>query len=484
MDQSQLIELIRTLKPEETAQIRHFAAIPLFTNGRMRGQIIPLLDICLSHAWSSDEQKLEKSQLFSKIFPGQAFVEGKLEKVMVEAHKVVRAFLLTQRYFRQENEFQQFLDFSEEVRDRGLDKRYQQLVLKLKKIQDGESRENQQYYHHKFLLEYAQYEEASLRNQGKGDLGIPETLHALELNYYLNQFTLLNQYLMQQKIAHLQVPEVVKSLIDREHIPEKYLEESASIKINYEIFKLLKKDTPTAVDIQDLFDLLLSHERKIDVKNLIDFYNYLRNLCVLAISNDYEKLEMASMLHILYKDNLGRGFLHRDGKIGQSKYMAVAVNALLVGEFDWALTFIEKYKNEVRDDNETQDVYRLNLANYYFKVGRFSECLDNLPDTPPTILYLLLSKRLELKSYYELHSDLLPYKLDAFKMFLSRTSQKLLSESQRKINTDFANFLHQLIHSIPGDPKRSETIVKRLHEKKQAAEWRWLLEKAKALKLP
>jgi len=81
-----------------------------------------------------------------------------------------------------------------------------------------------------------------------------------------------------------------------------------------------------------------------------------------------------------------------------------------------------------------------------------------------------------------LRSELLTYKLDAFKMFLSRTSQKLLSENQRQINSDFANLLHQLIHSLQGDPKRSELLVKRVLEKKQSAEWPWLLEKAKELK--
>ncbi len=482
MEQSQLVELIRTLKPEELAQIRHFAAIPFFNNGRMRAQIIPLLDIFLNHPWHFSEQKLEKKEVYATVFPSQEFVEGKLDKVMVEAHKVVKNFLLVQRYLREENEFGQLLDFSEEVRSRGLEGRYFKIISKLQKIQEGDPKDSGQYYHRQFLLEYAQFEEATIQNQGKGDLNIPETLHALELDYYLNQLTLLNQYLIQQKIANLEVPEGIRSLIEREHVPVKCLEESALIRINHEIFKLLKKDFPSASGIQALYDLLLITDHDIDSKYLIDFYNYLRNLCVLAISADYEKLEMASMLHTLYKDNLSRGYLHRDGKIGQSKYMAVASNALLVEEFDWALAFIEKYKHEVRGDNETQDIYRLNLANYLFKMGRYSECLDNLPDTFPIVLYLLLGKRLELKAYYELRSELLPYKLDAFKMFLSRTSQKLLSEAQRQIHTDFANFLHQIVSSIPGDPKRSDLIVSRIKEKKQSAEWRWLLEKAQALK--
>ena len=41
---------------------------------------------------------------------------------------------------------------------------------------------------------------------------------------------------------------------------------------------------------------------------------------------------------------------------------------------------------------------------------------------------------------------------------------------------------HQIVYSTPGDAKRSELLVKRVHERKQAAEWRWLLEKAQELR--
>lgn len=85
--------------------------------------------------------------------------------------------------------------------------------------------------------------------------------------------------------------------------------------------------------------------------------------------------------------------------------------------------------------------------------------------------------------HYELNSSFLPYKLDAFKMFLSRTSQKLLSESQKQLNVDFANLLTQLMASAPGDKKRAELLIKRIQGKKQTAEWRWLFEKAKVLSI-
>jgi hypothetical protein len=45
MEQSLLAELIRSLKSDEKAQILQFAATGMINNGRMKAQVIPLLDV-------------------------------------------------------------------------------------------------------------------------------------------------------------------------------------------------------------------------------------------------------------------------------------------------------------------------------------------------------------------------------------------------------------------------------------------------------
>ncbi len=484
MEQSHLMELLRVLQAKEKEQVLEFAATSYFNNSKLKPHILPLLEICICHIEKRPMQKLDKKDVFAQMFPGKTFVSGKLEKIMVEAHKIVRASLLIQDYFHEKNEFQRGLNFSEIVRRNGLDVRHQQIVERLKRSQEEILLKNSAYFFQQFQLEQAIHKNESLHNQGKGDLNVPNALISLEVYFYLNKIILLNQFLLQQKVANIVTPDNIRPLIESNFIPEYCINESPDVRINYEIFLLLKKNRLESNEVKSLYHLLLFYEDKLDSESLHEFFAYLRNLCMLTISQDYENSQMEHLLHELYIDNLQKGYLHYEGKLSRTRYWMISSNAIRVKDFEWALGFIEKFKNEIRDENESQDIYRLNFANYLFGISKFLECLDYIPSTTVFIDYLLLGKRLELKALYELQSDLLPYKLDAFKMFLSRTSQKLLSESQRKINTDFANFLHQLIHSIPGDPKRSETIVKRLQEKKQAAEWRWLLEKAKALKLP
>ena len=482
MEQSHLIELIRTLDKAEKEQILQFVDLPFFNQGKMRAYVVPLLDICLNHSWHPPQQRLEKKEVFASLFPSQTFIEGKLEKIMVEAHKVVRTVLVVCNYLREENEFHQIFDFSEIARTRGLDARYQQLLAKLQKMQEGDPWKNAPYFYRQFLLEKAKHDEETIHNHVKGDLNIPNVIHALSLHYYLNHLAMLNFLLLQQKAAKVEVPESLKSQLGESLLPELYLEESPALRANHTIFNLLKKDRPEPNDIRSLFDFLKLHEKNFDKVNLQEFYSYLRSLCILVLSADIERVEIEDTLHELYKDNLERGYLHYEGKLHPSRYWAVSSNAVRVNDFDWAIEFIEKYKHEIIGENESRDIYRLNLANYLFGKGRFSESLDNIPATSPYVDYLLAGKRLEIKAYYELKSDLLSFRLEAFKVFLSRTSPKLLSEAHKQNHVDFANLLTQISVSIPGDHKRAERVIKRLQEKKQSAEWRWLLEKAKALK--
>ena len=201
MEQSQLIELLRTLQPEEREQVMQFATLSFVNNGKLKAQVIPLLKICLNYLSSENHEELGSNETFEVLFPGQAFVEGKLEKLRVEAHKVVRIFLTMKHYLRAENEFQQVLDFSEEMRNRGLITRFQKSLSKLQRLQEETVWKNETFFHRQFILEYKKHQEESLHNRVKGDLNIPNVFYALELHGQLNRLALLNRLLLQQKVA-------------------------------------------------------------------------------------------------------------------------------------------------------------------------------------------------------------------------------------------------------------------------------------------
>jgi len=320
MVQSQLIELICTLNQPEKDLIQQFAQLPFFNQGRMKAFVPGLLAFCLSHPWQESQVILDKKTVFSSIFPNQEFVEGKLEKIMVEAHKVVRTVLLVQQYLHEENDFLLNFDYAKILRGNGLEVRYQLLLSKLQKIQQETEIKDSNYLYQQYILEYSIHDYESLHNQKKGDINVLNALEALELYSHLNRLALANRFLLQEKIVKMEVSEDKKHLIAETYVPTRYLESYPTIKVNYAIFQLLKKAHPSSSDILSLFQLLQFHEKNLDRESLQEFYTYLRNICILVLSSDSENFELENMLHDLYKDNLERGYLHNEGKLVSSRY--------------------------------------------------------------------------------------------------------------------------------------------------------------------
>ncbi|MDO8368092.1 MAG: hypothetical protein Q7T20_14920 [Saprospiraceae bacterium] len=481
MEQSQLIELIQTLNPSERAQIKEFAQISFVNHGAHRAKVILLLDLCMAHPWKDPATVPDKRSMHASLYPEHEFKQWRLEHVMVEAHKIVRSFLGMKHYLSAENEFDQVLDFAKIVRARGLKNRYNQLITRLQKLQEETVIKCPEHYRRQFELESEIHFEECLNNHKKGDLNIPNLLKATDTFSFIRQFAVLSRYLLQQKVTRIEVPDYVQHYLDQYPIPTSYLEASPLLKINYEIFNTLKKGLPDLQDIQTLFELVRAYEKNIDDESLQEFYAYLRNFCVIFLMHNPEKLEIRQTLHELYQDNLASGYLLYNGKMSSSRYRAAIDNAIQIGQLEWAHTFIENYKNELLGENESRDLYRFNKAYYLFATGQFVECLDCLPDASTFVDYLFFGKRLELMALYELKSELFHFKLDAFKMFLSRTSQKLLPEPLNKRNLEFANALQQLAKSNPGDLKRAERVYQRIKENKHGVDRQWLLEKARSL---
>lgn len=293
---------------------------------------------------------------------------------------------------------------------------------------------------------------------------------------------LINAYLLQQKLTNVNTPDIIFKWIEETKIPLKYLNSSPIINIYYIIFTLLQKENHELNDVQLLFKHIRKYETKFDFELLNATYAYLRNICALILFRQPSRTDAYHLIFELYKLSLEKGLLHYQGKLHPSRYMAINDYACKVKEFDWGRTFLEKHKDEIIGENETRDIYKFNLAQHLFARGEFEACLDLIPPTSPFVDYLFAGKRLELKAYYETSSDLLHYKLDAFKMFILRTSKKLLPQDRYQKNLDFLNLLVQINASIPGDKKRADKLIERIKEKKQAAEWLWLMAKAEELK--
>lgn len=433
----------------------------------------PLLELIFESV--SGAGKPDKMEIFARLFPGKNVSEGSLEKSMTALSNLIRSFLLTNHYWKADNEFYQNLDWAVILRNRNLKTRYLNTVKKLRQIQEVELYQSSEFYLKQFLLEDEVHYWESLHNKAKGDQNLPATLRQLGLFYHLNQIELNNRLLLQQRIAQVNFVSEEKFEHSIIEIPALHLQESTLLKINFHIYQLLGSKVPNIVEFIALEDLLKQHEKELEPDVRQEFYAFLRNLCTILLNFGF--LEMRPVLFRIQKENLEKGYFYINGKISPGAFANIVISALRLDEFVWVLKFMEEHKERIIGGEDTNDFFQLNMATYFFALGDFNQCLNLIPDAPVDNLYLIRARRLRLKAYYEIKSELLLYELDAFKMLLSRAAQKTISPALRGVNANFVNFLYQITKTAPYDKPKLMKIFNRISAKNSVAEKEWLLEK-------
>lgn len=479
MEKSYLLDMIKSLQPDELQRLSHFLASPYFVQGVISKETQALFQIILKAAPEFSEQKLNKDRVYKLLYPGKAVVEGKLKKLISELTKLVRNFLLIEHYRKDGNEFQRQIDLAQIFRSKGLVSRHQQVVEKLRTFEEGDYLESLDQYHQEYLIEYEVHLLESTYNQGKGELNISTLLNKLELNYFANSLELLNRFLLQQKVVQLDTSDIMHARLENFSIPSYYLERSILLQTTQKIHNLLRYPLASTQDFQALMSFLQQNEERLAAETLNQFYTYLRNFCVIQIDKGDD--DFIPVLHQIQRDNLQRGYFYQAEKISPLAYLSINQIAIKANQVEWALEFTETHRHRVVGLQETEEFYQLNKAIGLFAQNKLEEALNIIPFGSSYSTYHLAARRLELKIYFELNSELLPYKIDAFRMHISRASQKFLSDSLRELHANFVNLIQQISQSPRRNKERSEFLIRRIQEKKWVAERHWLLEKAREL---
>lgn len=481
MKESNLVELFKTLNTKELKEFSLFLNSPYFDRGKYRKEVKIMFEVLAKHASSGWETAdLTKEKVYKKVFPSASFVEGRLEKVMVEYSKSLRNFLLVQRYLGEENQNNAQADFAGILQNRQLFQRAKQVAwLLLDELKKHEKKDMNSYD----LLRKTSYichEIEAYKNTWREDLNIGQTLRYLDFHYSSARLRLLNHYLLVADVA--QVDAGVN--IDKEIITNKYIkifeEESPSIYIAQKIFEFQIQPQQSPDTLKFLVNLVHKHEGKLNIEEIQMFFALIRSFY--AKFSRGGRNDLNSDFYQILRDNLSKGYFYYNNQIPAGSFWNITHYALKEGDIEWAYQFIISHKNRIVGDNSSHDYYYFNLANYFFFIGEYQKSLDNIPDFFSNIIYYSLSRGLEILNYYELNSDLLYPKLDAFKMYLNRGRRTLLSEEVYEQNNNFVNLLYQIIKSKPGDTTRKDVLLKRIEEKKQLVHKDWLIAKVKELK--
>lgn len=481
MRKSPLIELLEAFTTVELAEFQLFVRSPYFNRGEFCDEAPLLLQALMNN--SSPEWRWEEETrrvAYTAVFPGMPFIEGKLEKVMSLLHRLARLFISLHSKLSQADDFQQTLELARFSRKRALQNRFRNTMQKLREqFGAADSGEDIRFFKRRFQIELEEYEYENLLNHKRGDINIPRTIEALDMYYFSLKSHLLNNLLLQQRVTFLGLNGSDNPVLNDHSVPGYLAEKSAVLRVSSAFLEVLRLEKPAKEQFHALAMMMLEAEGKIHPDLLKDYYSFLRSCCILLVNSGH--LDYLPTLFDIQKEHLRRGYLYYDQKIPAAMFQNIINVALRVGEYDWAFQCIQSHAGRIIGDNDQQDYYRLNLANYFFHTGRFDEALDVLPQTLADVEYHLMARRLELKIYYSQHSDLLSYKIDAFKMYLSRSFLKPLPAIQKERNGNFVNLLLQLSHTAKGDQTRVQRLLTRIRTKTWVTERDWLLEKTAEL---
>lgn len=473
MADSKLLQLVRAFSPEEKRTFPLFLSSPFFVQASVSGEMQRLFD-CLSG--NLEKGISDKQGLHAVVFPDKPFSDARLERALTRFGQLLEQFLGISYYQSDDNKRQRNLDIVTVLRKKQMVLVYEKKLQKLKVATAVNLKESSSNYLFRYQLALEEHKWQSIFNQGKSDLCIPDLIENLNFFYCSERTELLNRFLLQQKISKIPTPESVRRVMEPLPDANYYKQQSPLIRITQKIQDLYMQTAPGKADFEQLMALLRDHEQSLSEEITPDLYSYLRNLCaILSYNGDLSILEV---YHDIQKDNLARGYFYINGQIPAHALLSITRAAILVKDIIWAKQFLAMHRDKIITDDEPAAIYNLNLAVCFFAEKKFEEVLSLLPATSKYPQYTLTAKRFELMAYYELRSDLLSYKIDAFRKFLERTGSKTAANIHWRLNTNFVNLLQQLSQLALKDAGKSARLIERVHKKVMVAERIWLLEKA------
>lgn len=472
MQHTFLIEIVQKIGFDRRGEVVAFLQSPYFNRDGNAREIIALYEVIVAAVPEFSDNLLDKEQIYQTLFPGKPFVPGKLDKLMTGLKKLLRLFVITQHVLDDENEAGQQLVWVAWLRKQNLKERYH---LAFKKLKNRNAIESLEEYRINVDISREAYEWESAHNHWQGDLQIPQLLDQLARYYHAFKLDLHNRFLLQQKAVNL-----LHTLpVDRNEA--ELVAESPYLGALKRMNLLLQKETPSDVDFASFTEFLEQNKSRIPADVIRIYTAYLRNICAMLINAGH--LAYYPILYKIYKNSLAEGNLIFMGKIDANAYLNIVGIALAAGEKDWAEAFTEEYRHLTHDTEPF--FYHFNKARCLFAKRKFDEVLDYLTGgnavESSSSYYQLMIRLLELKTFYELDSDLLPFKMDAFRKFIERTAPKAISKSINAMHLNFIYILNQLMQSPKKSPARAEKILQRIRDKQFLAERQWLMEKAREL---
>jgi hypothetical protein len=480
MNDSKLVNLLRTFSKNEIKEFEKLISSPFFNKGR---NYVPLLKQLKKFHPKFDDEKMTQEYIYSKINPGKEFNKQVMWNMSSALLDMAEDFLL--QVSLRKDKFLRGRQIAEELHNRNLPEYF---AKKLDEIGTGLEQKglSPEYFHYKMNLEYGwkeyYYKEEKTRDNAinedkEGEFSIQYCLWSIMRvvnDMSVNKATYNTFYeidITHEFLRNLQLEKLIY------YCREKKYKFTWLLDMYYNQYMMILEPGKDKYFIR-LRDLFEKNYSKFTEQAKMNWFATLMNYCIYKSDMKSRKL-----LFELHKFELKEGLGFIRGYIPKTHYLQVLKNAIAIKETDWIKKFIDEFTPKLKPSYQKQmraialAYLCLELKNYdgvYENLGkiRFSDLKDKLT---VKIIYL--------RAYYESNeTEALLSHVDTTYHFIDNNSEHIPED----IAENYRIFLRQArkltILKEKNDFFELEKIKKTLVENPNQFFRDWLLEKIVEIK--
>lgn len=474
MNDSKFYRFLKSLNTKELRKFRKYLESPYFNTNQI---LLQLFGIFESHLLGSNENELDKKQVWELIYPNDPFDYDRLRKLVHLLMVLGEDFLAQLAY--DENSAHRVHYLLQMLHRKEMEEFIQSTIQAGINVLKKENNRNGNYYYDLYSIEKYKYILENIESARVKKLNI-QKLNISEIDGHLNHFYFsekLKYYcllLSWSKMTNVDldvlfIPEIVNK------ISNSPLLELPVIGVYYQIYL-----TFVEPDVEAHFFKL---------KNLIKSHLYLfppeeaRDIMNSAINYTIQKQNQGNLNYSkenfeLWKDALSIGIILTNNEISPWAFKNIITLSLRLSEFEWTENFINEWGPKIPKEFRTNAI-NYNLASLYFYQKEYNKAIPLLQQVQyDEINYGLSSKSILLATFYELDEfDLLNSIFESFKIFLIRN--KSLTDDRKKLYLNLIKYTKAI-----GDNHNNISKLKSIKNDiiaTQVASKSWLIEKVDEL---
>ncbi len=465
--QNKLSQSLQALNKYELNQFKKYILSPFFNENE---KLCQLFEFFLPYAKNRQAINKSKEFIWNKIFAGQKYNDTKFRRINSDLLKLFEGFLSYKVYT--ENPVIPQLSLLQGICDKGLESLQNSNLKKAKNLQDSPQLRNGEYFYHEYKLQTIISDLNALQFNRSEQINIDKIVDNLDYFYLSQKLKYYCELVNSKKVFQIAYePIFIQEII--QHLEKVSYDEIPAIAIYYRILKMLIYENQET-EYGELCQLLDEHSNKFPLNESRMMYGFAQNYCIKKINTGQQ--EYLNEIFKLYKTVLDKKVILNNEILSPWDYKNIITVGLRIKEFDWIEKFIEDYSNNLPLEYK-KNAYTFNLAKLNFSKGNYEQVIELLIEVEyQDIFYLLDSKSMLLKTYYEIGEEEALYGLiESFKILLSR--KKVVSNQYRKNYNNLLKHVKKLIAVKNGHHKKLILLKKELAEDSNVADLSWLKEK-------